>query len=319
MIRPLNPCEAEYQALVDVHDAVWPDLPTTPDYWRHEDRMVPDDVLCQRLVVEVDGKIVAFGEYGEPWWSRKPGKYFVELHVHPDWQRRGIGSAAYDHMLAALAGYGPRSLTARTREDRAGSVRFLEARGFERVMRFPTSELRVDAFDFAPFEGVWKRMAAQRVEIVPLSTLQERDPDWPTHLWQLWTELARDVPSPDPITPRPLEQFLKERVEHPDYRPEFWFIALDGERWVGGSNLWPIGPDPTRIDTGLTGVLRSHRRQGICTALKLSGFAYARERGVRTIVTDNEENNPMYAINLKLGFEPRPAWLSFTKTFEEQS
>ncbi len=53
-------------------------------------------------------------------------------------------------------------------------------------------------------------------------------------------------------------------------------------------------------------------------ALKLSGFAYAREQGVRTIATDNEERNPMYAINLKLGFEPRPAWLAFTKTFEEQ-
>lgn len=32
--------------------------------------------------------------------------------------------------------------------------------------------------------------------------------------------------------------------------------------------------------------------------------------GAKTLITDNEENNPMYQINLKMGFETKPAWLS---------
>ena len=64
---------------------------------------------------------------------------------------------------------------------------------------------------------------------------------------------------------------------------------------------------------GLTGVLRSHRRRGIATAVKLPTIDFARSVGARYISTDNEENNPMYQLNLKLGFRPMPAWLDFEK------
>jgi hypothetical protein len=30
-------------------------------------------------------------------------------------------------------------------------------------------------------------------------------------------------------------------------------------------------------------------------------------------VTDNEENNPMYGLNVQLGFMPTRAWLQFRK------
>lgn len=35
---------------------------------------------------------------------------------------------------------------------------------------------------------------------------------------------------------------------------------------------------------------------------------------IKFIETDNEENNPMYQINMKLGFEPLPAWVDYEKT-----
>jgi hypothetical protein len=35
------------------------------------------------------------------------------------------------------------------------------------------------------------------------------------------------------------------------------------------------------------------------------------------IETYNEENNPMYALNLALGFKPQPAWLEFEKRLKE--
>ena len=34
---------------------------------------------------------------------------------------------------------------------------------------------------------------------------------------------------------------------------------------------------------------------------------------IKFIETDNEENNPMYQINLKLGYEPLPAWVDYEK------
>ncbi|MCD4691179.1 GNAT family N-acetyltransferase, partial [bacterium] len=77
--------------------------------------------------------------------------------------------------------------------------------------------------------------------------------------------------------------------------------------------FWIALADPTKLHTGLTGTVRSHRRRGIATALKVAAIDLAKKRGVATIETDNEENNPMYALNVELGFEPQPAWLDFTK------
>ena len=60
-------------------------------------------------------------------------------------------------------------------------------------------------------------------------------------------------------------------------------------------------------------MVRAHRRQGIATAMKVRAIGFAKEYGAKIVETDNEENNPMYFLNLKLGFESQPAWLSFEK------
>lgn len=81
--------------------------------------------------------------------------------------------------------------------------------------------------------------------------------------------------------------------------------------------MWINDQTYRRLDTGLTGVIRSHRRRGIATALKLRTIDYAQQHGAMTIETSNEENNPMYQINLKLGFQPKPAWVSYRKSLTE--
>jgi GNAT superfamily N-acetyltransferase len=131
----------------------------------------------------------------------------------------------------------------------------------------------------------------------------------------LW-ELEKDVPSPDPHTQEPMEEFEKV-FTRPNFCAEGWFLAVDHGEPVGISML---GFSDTRADkmfTWLTGVMRSHRRQGIATAMKLCAIEFARGRDVRFIETGNEENNPMYQLNLMLGFKPKPAWLDFEKQLKD--
>ena len=99
----------------------------------------------------------------------------------------------------------------------------------------------------------------------------------------------------------------------PGFLPDAWFIALDGDRYVGMAVLFKDLGDRQRLQAGFTAVHRDYRRHGIATALKLRTIAFAQQYGAAQITTGNEEHNPMYQINLRLGFQPLPAKVAFQK------
>ena len=91
-------------------------------------------------------------------------------------------------------------------------------------------------------------------------------------------------------------------------------MAVVGVTYVGSTDIH-IFPksDPHKAWTGSIGVLGEYRRQGIATALKVKAFEKLREKGIRQVRTDNEENNPMYLINVALGFKPEPYCYEYQK------
>jgi GNAT superfamily N-acetyltransferase len=315
-IRPFAGSDEQYRACVDIANANWPDELSAPESWQHRDKHRNPKYLFRRVVGEVDGKIVAFSSCGESEWAFVPGKYFVGVEVHPDRQRRGYGTAMYDHVVAGLAALDPLFFTADTREDKPDFIRFLTKRGFVRQMRYPVSHLNPQAFEFAKFEGVEEHVREQGIEIVNVPDLPARDPDWKRSWYELENECWMDVPLPEPPTKMSFEQFAS-RFDSPNYDARAHFVAIDEGKYVGLTGFWTSQVEKHKLYTGLTGVVRSHRRKRVATALKLHGIRFAREYGATIIETDNEENNPMFGLNLQLGFEARPAWLDFRKVLRE--
>ena len=315
-IRPFEKTDEEYRAIVDISNANWPDELSAPESWQHRDKHRNPKYLFRRVVGEIDGKVVAFSSYGESERAYVPGKYFIGVEVHPDHQRKGCGAAMYDHVAADLAERDPLFFTSDTREDKPDFIRFLERRGFLRQMRYPVSHLNVEAFDFGKFGGIEKHVAKQGIEIVNVPDLPARDPDWKRNWYEVENECWLDVPLPEPPTKGSFEQFAS-RFDSPNYDASAHFIAIDGDRYVGLTGMWISIAEKHKLYTGLTGVVRSHRRKGVATALKLHGIRFAREYGATLVETDNEENNPMFGLNQMLGFEAQPAWLDFRKVLRE--
>ena len=91
-------------------------------------------------------------------------------------------------------------------------------------------------------------------------------------------------------------------------------IAVKNKKYIASTYLevYPKA-EPHKGWTGHLGVLREFRRQGIATALKIKAIEALLKKSVTEIRTDNEENNPMYKINVALGFKPVPFSLEYMK------
>ena len=312
-IRPFEYTDADYEAFAAMERLIWPGYPGTVKEWKHQDGGRESGALFCRFLAEAGGVVVGAGQCCEPWRSREPGKYQVRCDVHPDFRCRGIGTALYDRLTDLLAEYQATILVARTREDQADGVRFLASRGFEQVVRSPISQLDLGSFDAGQFAGRVLRVAERGIQIQPLARLAAADPQWKRKLWALTRELYLDLPSHASLAQETFESFEERSLRAPGFAAEAQFVALDGSQWVGMSSLWVSRGEPDKLYAGLTGVVRSHRRQGIAIALKVRGIVFARQIGARIIQTDNSEHNPMYGLNLQLGFEPQSAWLDFRK------
>ncbi len=124
-----------------------------------------------------------------------------------------------------------------------------------------------------------------------------------------------DVPFTEPLNIWPFAVWQERFWRNPARRPGGFFLAFHGAELIGVSELRE-GPRPDWLGTGLTGVKRAYRGQGVAFALKLRAAQYAKAAGVRVVTTQNHTGNrAILAINEALGFVKEPAWLRLKRTF----
>jgi mycothiol synthase len=314
--RPFDYTDADYKAMTLIDSALFPEYPMTAEQWQHIDDTRSPEHFFRRDMIERDGEPVAFGFYEQSPGAVEDRKWHCHIFVHPERDHPDIRPHYLAHVLNVLAGRQPAALLSGMLEDREADMRFFAEHGFQKVMRYPQSILDVTAFDPTPFAPVLKNVRVAGVRIVSLRELPEIDPDWKHKLYELEWELAQDVPSIVPPVKRSFEEFEQGVLNAPNFTPDGFFVALDGDQFVGLSQVRLNPAKPEMLETGLTGVIRSHRRRKIATVLKLHGIDFARRSGAAAIVTGNEENNPMYYLNLSLGFVSQPAWVEVEKVLE---
>jgi GNAT superfamily N-acetyltransferase len=191
-------------------------------------------------------------------------------------------------------------------------MRFLQKNGFEEAMREWESRLEVANFDANLLQGAADKVAASGITIHSYAELAH-DPDRDQKLYELDSAVMLDIPSTSEVVEIGIENFLKQYMQAPNFLPDAYFIAKDGEKYVGESALWRVDLGGY-LDTGATGVLREYRGRGIASALKLHALLYAKSQNIPEVRTWNaQKNKEMLAINEKVGFIKQPAWIEFKK------
>ncbi|MGH2351320.1 MAG: GNAT family N-acetyltransferase [Chloroflexota bacterium] len=314
-LRPFR--EEDYPRLVEIRNLVMPDYRGSVEEIRHWDNnWEHDKYFKQRLMAEVEtGPVVGVAQLNHMPQQFHPDKYALDIAVDPAYQRRGIGSTLYERLSEELRRRGAMLVRADAKESMPDSMAFLEHRGFREVQRAWESRLDVASVDAGPFAGAEERAAGQGIIVTTLAEERARDPEALRKSYELDRDVSRDIPATDPVTDTSYEHFEKDIIEAPNILPDGWFIAKDGDRYVGVSNLWKSQELPDVVYQGLTGLRREYRGKGIAMALKLHGVRYARAHGYREIRTwNNTRNQPMLRINEAMGFVKQPVWIEFEKT-----
>ncbi len=309
---------ADYEAIADVHNAVFPDYKTLASDMKRWDDNREEKIRWGRFMAEVDGEVAGWGSYANSTWTFHPRKLWLEVAVKPEFRSRGIGAALYDRLLEAVAEYDPIVLRGDVREDNEVGRGYAERRGFAVDKREQESLLDITDFDPTAYEADLARVKEQGLVLRSWSEVKDTE-NAERRLHEVVNAVAADVPSSDPHTGSEFEVFRKTALESPNFLPDLNIIAMDGEKMVGISNLWKEATEG-RVETGLTGVRREYRKRGLATAMKVKALADAKRAGFEATITWNEENNRgMLGINRRLGFQFRPAWLMIEKVIDAEA
>ena len=301
----------DYPAIVSIHNnlkIVWPEKPRTPEGWAEADRNRNPKCKYQRWVAFNNGGVAGFGSYGQSSFDYHPQRFYVNVEVHPEYQRLGIGAALYDQIGDGLQVFDPRVLRADAFTNLPQGFTFLQKRGFSEVFRETPVHLDIASFDPSPYADLEAKLRAQGVVIKTLREL-ESDPGRDRKLYDLYWEATEDLPTEgDGIEKQPFDEWLKWGLNDPTILHDAYFVALRGDEYIG---LRELGKDPDNdiLQGGLLGVRRAERKHGIGLAMQLRGIAYAREHDYPVLKTCTAiQNVPMQALFNKLGYARDPEW-----------
>lgn len=302
-------------ATTQVHNDCQSHAPVTVEKWASWQTLIPVGVTREVHVLEEAGRVVAYGYVEENHWSEAERQWTVGARSLRDDRALARLSQLFDLMIDKACAHGARELMADGRTDRPEEIAMMRARGFVERMRFPQSLLRLSEFDAAPFADKLARVREAGIEIMPYRDAMARWPeDWKRRSWALGEEVKHDIPWDDGFKPEPFEEY-ERWVDNPHvWTPDGRFLAVRGDEWVGLSVIERNHVRPEIGNTGLTAVRRPFRRLGLATALKVTALAWAKEQGMTDIDTNNEEKNPMFQLNIALGFRDVWHWVMLKKS-----
>ena len=288
--------EAELAEWVAVRNRNLPEFPTPPE---DVARLRVLNPARRELLYREGGRAVAAALAARR-LSGPPGSFFTNVWVDEVARRRGIGSEVAERVLVEARSLEATTLETMVREHGPGRA-FAERYGFRQHARNVELELvlaEIEAPEIAAPEGI------------EITTLQ-RCPDLLRSVYETALEAWPDVPGTgEDLDLGTFEEWSQRNLGWASFNRESFFLAVAEGEVVGYAQL-SINPlRPTHGDNEFTGVRRAWRGRGIAGALKRAQISWAKEAGLLTLETGNEERNePIRRLNASLGYRPGAAWL----------
>lgn len=314
--RPFE--DADREPLVAARNAeAHPMEQETAAEWRRWESMFTDDTRIRMVVVSDAGAVAGSGNIQVGWMPRPDGAQHLNVVVHPEHRRRGIGAALLEAFEAEGRRRGVPRLLSGVSSASPFAVAFATKRGYREIGRRIMSYVELDAFEPERWRESVDRVEREGVRLRPigdvLAGLDEGAIErfWRA-VWEAEAPMWEDIPFSAPTPHWAFEQFYKMAAKSGQLLADASVVAYAGDRIVGftetadrqGKDGW----------TWMTGVARDHRGRGVALALKVAALTLAKKKGLRAMCTVNDEpNKAMRGVNIKLGYQPVPDHIELEK------
>jgi hypothetical protein len=298
-LRPIVECD--YPFVAEVANLMWPEFPVNAEDVRAEHGGSAINATFGKYIVMDLCERVAFATWLEGHGPTADRLARLGVHISPQDPR--VGEVITLLETEAMA-QGFQEALLYCRSDHQLKLVSLKTLGYAEVEQDKFSILNIEQFDFEPFRLKIAELEASGIRIIDVGQLIREKLEWLHPLHEATNEMAADIPSNLGTSPWSYEKFESFITDQRQVDPKLMIVALEGSRIVSFTRLQQSTVDPTCSRTGFSGTVRSHRRRGLVTAVKAKCIRTAHEIGIRQILTDNSETNPMLLVNQRLGFAP---------------
>lgn len=226
--------------------------------------------------------------------------HFVWIAVIEEHQRRGIGTLLMNDVLEEASQSAASELTSRVANSQKAGLAFCPKFGFTPYLHMLNLELDLTTWDDSALSPALRDVADQGVQLKTYADYGDTE-ESRQRLYELNKALSATIQRDEPQPFADFETYVQCRILPPAYHHSGIFLAVDGDRWIGMSQ---VSLHESHAFQEMTGVLPEYRSQGIAKALKLLILQFARHNNQRIIKTFNDvSNGPMIAVNEKLGYQ----------------
>lgn len=307
-LRPFQ--AADHVALEQALRAVWGSNDDAIAYYRYGEATNEADRYLLTLVAEQDEQFVGMGSV---WTNRfHPHSAYIGINVTPAFQKRGIGTALWKHLIAECAPCQRLPLQTATDEHQQRARRFLQERGFHEVKRTYQPTLNLQALDVPKLDQHAARVAQAGYIIYTLAALAH-DSKRNDHIVDLFVQLYTTTHRVNPPVGR--TSALWHDAVFGTFIEDAFFVALKHGEYVALSSLRPHRI-PHWLWLDFRGVAEQHRAHEteLILALTQQELIYALQHGVTTLQAEIDTDDPWAMTLLQhLPFSTSSAWITFRK------
>ena len=312
ILRPAAP-ESDFGQLAALF-TLEQDEPTTESALKLDYEDSKERIISLMVAEDKKGELLGFNWATRNHVEAKQANFYVI--VKPEWRWQGVGHRLYENLEQAARLTQLKRLQVNIRDTYPECRAFAERRGFSERKHQIAMALDLGAFDDRPYDEVIERLKGEGFQFTSMEALGNTQ-DAQHKLYILNDTAVLDQPGTHgEHSWISFEDFQKRVCQAPWYKPGGQMVVIDP-----ATGTWAAMSAITRFEGSdhaynlFTGVDRRYRDRKLAQAVKVLALRYARDVLKATTVhtNHNDGNQPMIAIDRKLGYRQAPGFFVMEK------